>query len=56
MPKGTIDWLTVVLGLAAFAVLTLWKWRLNVVMVVVVGGLLGLVRAFLPALFGGAAS
>jgi chromate transporter len=56
MPKGTIDWLTVVLGLAAFAVLTLWKWRLNVVMVVVAGGILGLVRAFLPALFGGAAS
>jgi chromate transporter len=55
MPKGTIDWVTVVLGLAAFAVLTFWKWRLNVVVVVVGGGILGLVRAFLPALFGGAA-
>jgi chromate transporter len=52
MPKGTIDWVTVVLGLAAFAVLTLWKWRLNVVVVVVAGGILGLVRAFLPSLFG----
>jgi uncharacterized membrane protein len=52
MPKGTIDWVTVVLGLAAFAVLTFWKWRLNVVVVVVAGGILGLVRAFLPALFG----
>jgi hypothetical protein len=45
----------VVLGLAAFATLTFWKWRLNVVVVVVAGGILGLARAFLPALFGGAA-
>ena len=53
MPRGTIDWVTVVLGLAAFAVLTFWKWRLNVVVVVLAGGVLGLVRAFVPALFGG---
>jgi chromate transporter len=53
MPRGTIDWVTVVLGLAAFAVLTFWKWRLNVV-VVLAGGALGLLRAFVPALFGGA--
>ena len=45
---------TVVLGLAAFALLTFWKWRLNVVVVVVAGGVLGLLRAFAPALFGGA--
>jgi hypothetical protein len=44
---------TVVAGLVAFAVLTFWKWRLNVVVVVLGGGLLGLTRAFLPALFGG---
>ena len=53
MPRGTIDWVTVVLGLAAFATLTFWKWRLNVVVVVVAGGILGLVRAFFPVLFGG---
>jgi chromate transporter len=53
MPSGTIDWITVVLGLAAFAALTFWKWRLNVVVVVVAGGLLGLLRAFAPGLFGG---
>jgi len=45
-PQGTVDWLTVVLGLAAFAALTFWKWRLNVVVVVLAGGVLGLVRAF----------
>ena len=43
-----------VLGLAAFALLTFWKWRLNVVVVVFAGGVLGLVRAFAPGLFGGA--
>ncbi len=53
---GSIDWITVVLGLAAFAVLTLWKWRLNVVAVVAGGGVLGLLRAFAPVLFGGALS
>ncbi len=53
MPGGSIDWVTVVLGLAAFAFLTFWKWRLNVVAVVLAGGELGLVRAFAPALFGG---
>ncbi len=54
MPRGSIDWVTVVLGLAAFAALTFWKWRLNVVVVVVLGGALGLLRAFAPGLFGGA--
>jgi chromate transporter len=54
MPGGSIDWVTVVLGLAAFAALAFWKWRLNVVVVVVAGGALGLVRAFAPGLFGGA--
>ena len=54
MPGGSIDWVTVVLGLAAFAVLTFWRWRLNVVVVVVAGGALGLLRAFAPGLFGGA--
>src|SRR6266550_4583933 len=53
MPRGQIDWITVVLGLAAFTALTFWKWRLNVVAVVLGGGVLGLVRAFAPALFGG---
>ena len=53
MPGGSIDWTTVVLGLAAFAVLTFWKWRLNVVVVVLAGGVLGLLRAFAPGLFGG---
>jgi chromate transporter len=53
MPGGAIDWITVVLGLAAFAAMTFWKWRLNVVAVVVGGGILGLLRAFAPGLFGG---
>jgi chromate transporter len=47
MPSGTVDWVTVVLGLASFAVLVFWKWRLNVVVVVLAGGVLGLVRAVL---------
>jgi chromate transporter len=55
MPRGTIDWMTVILGLVAFVVLSFWKWRLNVVLVVLSGGVLGLARAFLPALFGGSA-
>jgi chromate transporter len=53
MPRGAIDGVTVALGLAAFAALTVWKWRLNVVVVVLAGGLLGLLRAFAPGLFGG---
>jgi chromate transporter len=53
MPGGTIDGITVVLGLSAFAAMTFWKWRLNVVAVVVGGGVLGLLRAFAPGLFGG---
>jgi hypothetical protein len=56
MPRAQIDWITIVLGLAAFATLTFWKWRLNVVVVVLAGGALGLLRAFVPALFGGALS
>jgi len=47
---------TVALGLAAFAALTWWMWRLNVVAVVLAGGVLGLFRAFAPELFGGALS
>jgi chromate transporter len=53
MPAGAIDWITVVLGLSAFAALVLWKWRLNVVVVVLAGGVLGLARALAPGLFGG---
>ena len=53
MPSGKVDWITIALGLAAFAVLTFWKWRLNVVAVVLGGGALGLIRAFAPAIFGG---
>jgi chromate transporter len=52
-PGGHLDPVTLVLGVAAFLVLTFWKWRLNVVLVVLGGGLLGLFRAFLPGLFGG---
>jgi len=51
MPAGVVDAWTIALGLAAFALLTFWKWRLNVVVVVIAGGLLGLVRAFAPAVF-----
>ena len=46
-----IDWITVVMGVCAFVVLTRWKWRLNVVVVVLAGGVLGLVRASLPGWF-----
>jgi chromate transporter len=53
MPSGRVDFITVALGLAAFALLTFWKWRLNVVAVVLGGGALGLIRAFAPAIFGG---
>jgi chromate transporter len=45
MPRGAIDWATLGLGIAAFAALTWWKHRLNVVAVVLSGGALGLVRA-----------
>ena len=51
MPGGALDVWTLVLGLAAFALLTFWKWRLNVVVVVLAGGALGLLRAFAPSLF-----
>jgi|SRR2546427_12307582 len=53
MRAGTVDWITVVLGLAAFAAITFWKWRLNVLVVVLGGGVLGLIRAFAPATFAG---
>ncbi|HZP65084.1 MAG TPA: chromate efflux transporter [Rudaea sp.] len=52
MPQGALDVWTLALGLAAFALLTFWKWRLNVVAVVLAGGALGLLRAFAPGLFG----
>ena len=51
-PQGHLDPVTIILGLAAFLVLSLWKWRLNVVVVVLGGGLLGVLRALVPALFG----
>ncbi len=54
MPQGKVDAVTIGLGFAAFLALTLWKWRLNVVAVVLAGGVLGAVRALFPALFGGA--
>jgi chromate transporter len=50
-PGGVFDPWTLAFGLAAFALLTFWKWRLNVVVVVLVGGVLGLLRAFAPVLF-----
>jgi len=53
MPQGRLDWLTLVAGIAAFVVLTFWKWRLNVVAVVLAGGVLGLARVGLPLLLGG---
>lgn len=56
MPNGQIDWITVLLGLGAFSALTFWKWRLNVVVVVLGGGALGLLRAFAPGLWGSALS
>ena len=43
----------VVLAIAAFAAVTFWKWRLNIVVVVLAGGALGLLRALMPGLFGG---
>ena len=52
-PGGRLDLVTLALGAAAFATLLFWKWRLNVVVVVLAGGALGLLRAFAPALFGG---
>lgn len=46
-PGGRFDPLTLVLGLAAFAVVQFWRNRLNVVAVVLGGGAVGLARAFL---------
>src|SRR5256886_13794927 len=56
MPTGDIDWVTVILGLAAFTALTFWKWRVESVIVVLAGGGGGVVpplspRRFLGALF-----
>src|SRR3954466_3604771 len=53
MPQGHLDWVTLALGLVAMVALLVWKWRLNVVVVVLGGGALGLLRAFVPSLFGG---
>jgi chromate transporter len=53
MPGGHLDRITLLLGAAAFIALVTWKWRLNVVAVVLGGGALGLVRAFAPGIFGG---
>jgi len=50
-PRGQLDLVTLVLGVAAFLVLTFWRWRLNVVAVVLGGGLLGVLRALAPGLF-----
>ncbi len=47
-PGGRFDVLTLVLGIAAFAVVGFWKWRFNVVAVVLAGGALGVLRAFGP--------
>jgi chromate transporter len=46
-PDGKFDPWTLALGAVAFAVLRLWKHRLNVVAVVVGGGLVGAARALL---------
>ncbi|MFL5320653.1 MAG: chromate efflux transporter [Myxococcaceae bacterium] len=43
-PQGRVDVATVLLALGAFALLTFWKWRLNVVVVVLAGGIAGVVR------------
>ncbi|GAC1538964.1 MAG: chromate efflux transporter [Myxococcales bacterium] len=53
MPGGRLDWITLLLGAGALVALLTWKWRLNVVVVVLGGGALGLLRAFAPGLFGG---
>ncbi|HET7451477.1 MAG TPA: chromate efflux transporter [Thermoanaerobaculia bacterium] len=51
-PAGRFDPWTVALAIAAFVAVTFWKWRLNVVAVVLAGGVLGLARAFGPAILG----
>lgn len=45
LPRGAFDPLTLALGLVAFALLSVWRSRWNVVAVVLGGGALGLVRA-----------
>jgi len=51
-PAGRFDPWTVALAGAAFLAVTFWKWRLNVVAVVLAGGMLGIARAFGPAILG----
>ena len=51
-PSGRFDPWTVALAGAAFLAVTFWKWRLNVVAVVLAGGVLGIARAFGPAILG----
>src|SRR5262249_45696839 len=46
---GRLDWVTVVLGVVAFAVLVVGGRRVNVAYVVLAGGAVGLVRAFVQA-------
>ena len=46
---GTLDWVTLVLGVVAFAVLVIGGKRVNVAYVVLAGGAVGLVRVLLGA-------
>ncbi|HZJ55775.1 MAG TPA: chromate efflux transporter [Myxococcaceae bacterium] len=46
---GRLDWVTLVLGIVAFVVLVVGGKRVNVAYVVLAGGAVGLVRAFLGA-------
>jgi len=45
LPDGKLDWVTLVLGVVAFAVLVIAGKRVNVAYVVLAGGAVGLVRA-----------
>jgi chromate transporter len=51
-PFGHFDPWTVALGVAAFLAVMFWKWRLNIVAVVLAGGLLGVARVLFPAVLG----
>ena len=46
---GQIDWVTVILGVVALGVLVVGGKRVNVALVVLAGGLVGVVRALLGA-------
>ena len=46
---GQIDWVTVILGVVALGVLVIGGKRVNVALVVLAGGLVGVVRALLGA-------